>query len=82
MTDEKLRWIAEAAGARMDELELCMQVYADGLTPSRAEGDRILAARYAFSLEQAREVEAEDRRRRLEKRLAERQKKVAKSRKR
>ncbi|MFO0690357.1 MAG: TIGR03621 family F420-dependent LLM class oxidoreductase [Myxococcota bacterium] len=56
VTDEKLRWIAEAAGARMDELELCMQVYADGLTPSRAEGDRILAARYAFSLEQAREV--------------------------
>lgn len=36
----------------------------------------------APTLDQARELEAEDRRRRLEKRLAERQKKVAKSRKR
>lgn len=56
VTDEKLRWIAEAAGARLDTLELCMQVYADGLVSSRAEGDRILAARYAFSLEEARRV--------------------------
>lgn len=56
VTDEKLRWIAEAAGARMDELELCMQVYADCVTGSRAEGDRVLAARYAFALEEARQV--------------------------
>ncbi len=56
VTDEKLRWIAEAAGARMDELELCMQVYSDCLTESRAEGDRVLSARYAFPLEQARQV--------------------------
>jgi probable F420-dependent oxidoreductase len=55
-TDEKLRWIAEAAGARMGELELCMQVYADCVTPSRAEGDRALSARYAFPLEAARAV--------------------------
>ena len=55
-TDEKLRWIEEAAGARMKELELCMQVYADCVTQSRAEGDRVLAARYAFSLEEARKV--------------------------
>jgi probable F420-dependent oxidoreductase len=55
-TDEKLRWIAEAAGARMDALELGMQVYADCLTESRAEGDRVLEARYAFPLEQARRV--------------------------
>jgi len=55
-TDEKLRWITQAAGARMDELELCMQVYADCVTQSRTEGDRALAARYAFSLEEARQV--------------------------
>ncbi|MBY0399533.1 TIGR03621 family F420-dependent LLM class oxidoreductase [Myxococcota bacterium] len=55
-TDEKVRWIAEAAGSRFGELELCMQVYADGLTSSRAEGDRVLSARYAFSLEEARKV--------------------------
>lgn len=55
-TDEKLRWIAEAAGARLETLELCMQVYADCVTASRAEGDRVLAARYAFPLEQARQV--------------------------
>lgn len=56
VTDEKVRWIAEAAGARMDALELCMQVYADGVTSSRAEGDRILEARYAFPLERSRQV--------------------------
>ena len=55
-TDEKLRWVAEAAGARMDEVELCMQVYADCVTDSRAEGDQVLAGRYAFSLEEARKV--------------------------
>lgn len=56
VTDEKLRWISEAAGSRMDALELCMQVYADCVTQSRAEGDRVLSARYAFSLEEARQV--------------------------
>lgn len=56
VTDEKLAWVAEAAGARIEELEICMQVYADCVTESRAEGDRVLAARYAFSLEEARKV--------------------------
>lgn len=56
VTDEKVRWIAEAAGARMAALELCMQVYADGVTASRAEGDRILEARYAFPLARSRQV--------------------------
>jgi len=55
-TDEKLRWITEAAGPRLRELELSMQVYADCVTDSRAEGDRALAARYAFPLEEARRV--------------------------
>ncbi len=56
VTDEKLRWVAEAAEARMSELEICMQVYADCVTESRAEGNRVLQARYAFSLEEARKV--------------------------
>ena len=55
-TDEKRRWIEAAAGARMDALELCMQVYAECVTTSRAEGDRVLGERYAFALEEAREV--------------------------
>lgn len=56
VTDEKLRWIEEAAGARFPDLELSMQVYADCVTASRAEGDRVLAARYAFELAEARLV--------------------------
>ena len=55
-TDEKRRWIEEAAGARMNTLELGMQVYAECVTSSRAEGDRALAERYAFALEEARAV--------------------------
>ncbi len=55
-TDEKLRWIAEAAGSRMNDLELSMQVYADGVVESAAERDRILSERYAFSLADARKV--------------------------
>ena len=56
VTDEKLSWVAEAAGARMKELEICMQVYADCVTESRVEGDLVLAAHYAFSLVEARKV--------------------------
>lgn len=56
VTDEKHRWVEEAAGARMAELELSMQVYADCLTDRRAEGDRVLERRYAFALEEARRV--------------------------
>jgi len=55
-TNEKLGWIKQAAGGRFPELELSMQVYADCVTDSRAEGDRILSARYAFPLEEARKV--------------------------
>jgi hypothetical protein len=40
----------------MDELELGMQVYAECVTDRRAEGDRVLAERYAFALEDARDV--------------------------
>lgn len=55
-TDEKRRWIEEAAGARLPDLELGMQVYAECVTDKRAEGDRVLSERYAFALEEAREV--------------------------
>jgi alkanesulfonate monooxygenase SsuD/methylene tetrahydromethanopterin reductase-like flavin-dependent oxidoreductase (luciferase family) len=55
-TDEKLSWVQEAAGARFDALELSMQIYAECVTDSRAEGDRVLTQRYAFSLEEARQV--------------------------
>ncbi|MDX2039558.1 MAG: TIGR03621 family F420-dependent LLM class oxidoreductase [Isosphaeraceae bacterium] len=55
-TAEKVRWIAEAAGTRMAELELCMQVYADAVTESRAEADQVLSKRYAFPLELSRRV--------------------------
>lgn len=55
-TDEKLEWVREAAGDRLDEIELAMQVYAGRVTADRAEGDRVLTERYPFPVEEARRV--------------------------
>ncbi len=55
-TDEKLAWVREAAGARYAELELSMQVYVACVSEDRAQADRAAQARYAFPIEQVREV--------------------------
>lgn len=55
-TDEKVAWIREAAGDRMGEIELAMQVYAGKVTDDRGAGDRALQERYPFPLEEARRV--------------------------
>lgn len=55
-TDEKIGWVREAAADRLDEVELAMQVYAGRITEDRAEGDRVLEARYPFAIEAARRV--------------------------
>jgi probable F420-dependent oxidoreductase len=56
VTDEKLGWIREAAGERLNEIEIAMQVYAGKVTDDRAEGDRALQERYPFAVEEARRV--------------------------
>ena len=55
-TERKVGWIRDAAGDRLSEIELCMQVFCVAVTDRQSEADHALGQRYAMPLEQARTI--------------------------
>ena len=55
-TERKLGWIHEAAGDRLPDIELCMQVFCVAVTERQSEADHVLRQRYDMPLEQARTI--------------------------
>jgi len=56
-TTRKVDWVREAAGSRLPEIELCMQVFCVAITEKRSEADEALRRRFAaVPLPQARGI--------------------------
>lgn len=54
--DRKLGWIREAAGGRMDRLELSMNAYIAEVTTEKGAAERLMSARFELPPEQAVKV--------------------------
>jgi probable F420-dependent oxidoreductase len=56
-TSRKVAWVREAAGERIDNIELCMQVFCTEITDQKRKADEALARRFGtIPLEEARGI--------------------------
>jgi probable F420-dependent oxidoreductase len=55
-TDRKVAWLREAAGARIDEIEISMNAYIAEVTDERGAAERLMSARFDLPAEEAVKV--------------------------